>query len=107
MIKRYKCEIFGNNGVIYEACDAAKVAELENQVELLRELLGKPELAPCPFCGGSAYIEDYDVPLGGEHHVSMYAAKCYMCATCQPPQQSRAMATDAWNNRHQVNRRDT
>jgi Lar family restriction alleviation protein len=80
------------------------VAELENQMALLRELLGKPELDPCPFCGGTGIMEEYDVPLGGEHHVSMFYARCYRCATAQPPQQSRGLATEQWNNRHQVNR---
>jgi len=99
-LKRYKCKLFASDRVITEACDSDDVARLENQVDGLQRMLAGNNLEPCPFCGGSANVELYDVPLGGDHHVTMYTATCYGCGVRTPVQAARGVCELAWNTRH-------
>lgn len=57
-----------------------------------------PELKPCPFCGGEAWLNDYEAKHGGMPARS----RCPQCKSCgcslwYHPTESKAIA--AWNRR--------
>lgn len=55
----------------------------------------KPDLFPCPFCGGEAVMVDAEID--GRVH---YIAKCATCySTTDIMQMSKSKAAEAWNRR--------
>lgn len=55
--------------------------------------MDKPELKPCPFCGGEAYMTH--LPLSGA-----YEARCIKCDIGTWPCLDRKSAVEKWNRRY-------
>lgn len=60
----------------------------------------KPILKKCPFCGGKAKVEEYDVPLWNNTWKKGYYIKCFECE-CQTKyvKEDRDEVVKLWNMR--------
>jgi Lar family restriction alleviation protein len=54
----------------------------------------KPNLKPCPFCGGAAEIDIIEIPDTDE-----YGVICEKCHACAMFSENRYQAIGAWNTR--------
>ena len=59
------------------------------------------ELKPCPFCGGEAYINDYEAKHGGLSPRSGNPS-CRSCGCSLGYHTTRARAIAAWNTRAEL-----
>lgn len=55
----------------------------------------KPELKPCPFCGGKAKIDEVSIFCVG----SAFRVSCLRCNTVAHVFPTKERAAEAWNNR--------
>lgn len=58
--------------------------------------MGEANLLPCPFCGGSIVVPNWDEYLGGR---TWRFVKCESCGARGPARDTREQATEAWNLR--------
>lgn len=58
--------------------------------------MGEANLLPCPFCGGSIVVPNWDEYLGGQ---TWRFVKCESCGARGPARDTREQATEAWNLR--------
>lgn len=56
------------------------------------------ELKPCPFCGGEAYIENYDPYDGYQGDLSLWRIKCRKCKV-EIERREKEKCAAAWNRR--------
>lgn len=56
------------------------------------------ELKPCPFCGGDAFLAEYDYSLG-DYYVVTHVVECNGCHATTFEYDSPKEAADAWNRR--------
>ena len=56
------------------------------------------ELKPCPFCGNSAFVTEYDYTIDNGY-IPLYVVECNGCHAQTFEYDSMEEASEAWNRR--------